>query len=328
MTLPQWNAFIDPVIRIMSDGVERSEREIGDAVFGRFDFTEEDLALTDTRGQATWRGRVHWAIYNSFRGGLLDKPGTGIYVISVMGKEAASGPAPITRETLRQNPSYMQWLKDSRMNRKKRAEAQTGEIAEVDSDDTPEESLIDAAERLNEALVDEIYDVLHTVTPRAFEELILKVVQAMGYGTEDSLHRTGGTGDKGIDGIIWQDALGFDRIYLQAKRFSAGNNVQSKDVRDFGGALMQKRAAKGIFITTSEFTEGAKEAARDISHNTYQIILIDGRRLARLMLDYRVGVQIRSTITTYRLDTEFFENLQQNEPTGTLGSGRSGGALI
>ena len=176
----------------------------------------------------------------------------------------------------------------------------------VDAD--PSEALEQSADQLNRVVIDEIYRNLLELSPDAFERLIPFVVRALGYGTdrEDNLKPTQRSGDKGIDGIVWQDALGFDRVYLQAKRYSEGNNVGAPEVQAFSGALGQFRATKGIFITTSTFTTGARAVARDTAH--YTLILIDGQRLASLMFEYGVGVQVDRTVVVKKLDQDFFDS--------------------
>lgn len=182
-------------------------------------------------------------------------------------------------------------------------EAQTSVAADSD----PSVVLEQSANQLNQVVIDEIYSNLLELTPDAFERLIPFVIKALGYGTdrEDNLRPTQRSGDKGIDGIVWQDALGFDRVYLQAKRYSEGNNVGSPEVQAFSGALGQFRATKGIFITTSTFTSDARAVARDTAH--YTLILIDGQRLASLMFEYGVGVQVDRTVIVKKLDQDFFD---------------------
>lgn len=302
----------------MADGTPRTERQIEDGIFPGLQLSDEDVAQTDSQNKPLWRGRTHWAIYNSFRAGLLARPDRGTFVISDEGKEASTSAETVTYDTLRRNAEYVEWLRGTA--RKRRTAPAEAAVEVVDySEETPDESLADAAARINEALVEDIYLNLLKVHHRPFESLILQVVDAMGYGTNsDTMQRTGGSGDNGIDGIIWQDALGFDKVYLQAKRYSQSNPVGPKEVRDFGGALMQKRANKGIFITTASYSQQALQAAKDISGGTIQIVLIDGRQLAELMVKYKVGVQPRTPIITYQLDQEFFENLLDNDVRSAL----------
>ena len=150
--------------------------------------------------------------------------------------------------------------------------------------------------------------MLHRVremVPTDFEGLIIKLLLAMGYGqgSDEMAEALGGTGDGGVDGLIHQDPLGLDRVYIQAKRYKEGNNVSSPDIRNFIGALNIHRASKGVFVTASQFTADARQSAQG---STVQVVLIDGRRLTELMLRYKVGVLVRDTYEVKDLDEGFF----------------------
>lgn len=310
MTLPQWHGFVDPVLRIMTDGQIRRNAEIRTAVAERTRLTEEDMAEIMSSGEARWANRINWAVFDSMKAGLLVREARGQYKISDEGLRRVSSTAEITYQTLMEYESYRAYQNTSKSPQKtvlpgvKPATAVSG--VEVDAD--PSEALEQSADQLNRVVIDEIYRNLLELSPDAFERLIPFVVRALGYGTdrEDNLKPTQRSGDKGIDGIVWQDALGFDRVYLQAKRYSEGNNVGAPEVQAFSGALGQFRATKGIFITTSTFTTGARAVARDTAH--YTLILIDGQRLASLMFEYGVGVQVDRTVVVKKLDQDFFDS--------------------
>ncbi|SKB88477.1 restriction system protein [Arthrobacter sp. 49Tsu3.1M3] len=310
MTLPQWHGFVDPVLRIMSDGEIRRNAEIRNAVAERTHLSEEDMGEIMSSGEARWANRINWAVFDSMKAGLLVREARGQYKISGEGLRRASNGSPITYQTLTEYESYRQYqAKSSAPKTVSAAALQTIRpelTAGADSD--PSEALEQSASQLNQVVIDEIYRNLMELSPDAFERLIPFVVKALGYGTdrEDNLKPTQRSGDKGIDGIVWQDALGFDRVYLQAKRYSEGNNVGAPEVQAFSGALGQFRATKGIFITTSTFTTGARAVARDTAH--YTLILIDGQRLASLMFEYGVGVQVDRTVVVKKLDQDFFDS--------------------
>lgn len=309
MTLPQWHGFVDPILRIMSDGQIRRNAEIRTAVAERTNLSDEDKAEVMSSGEARWVNRVYWAVFDSMKAGLLAREARGQYRISDEGRRRTADGAPITYQTLMEYESYREYQRKSRLPKTPSTastsvmDASTSPVAESD----PSEVLEQSANQLNQVVIDEIYRNLLELTPEAFERLIPIVVKALGYGTdrEDNLRPTQRSGDKGIDGIVWQDALGFDRVYLQAKRYSEGNSVGSPEVQAFSGALGQFRATKGIFITTSTFTSGARAVARDTAH--YTLILIDGQRLASLMFDYGVGVQVDRTVVVKKLDQDFFD---------------------
>ena len=310
MALPQWHGFVDPVIRIMADGQIRSNAEIRVAVAEREQLSAEDMAEVMSSGEARWSNRINWAVFDSMKAGLLIRPARGQYRISDEGLRRVSDSARLTYQSLREYAPYRAYQAISRRPKA----ASSALVPEVDEDGAavvvesdPSEALEQSAAQLNQVVIDEIYRNLLELSPDAFEHLIPFLVRALGYGTdrEDNLKPTQRSGDKGVDGIVWQDALGFDRVYLQAKRYSEGNNVGAPEVQAFSGALGQFRATKGIFITTSSFTSGARAVARDTAH--YTLILIDGQRLATLMFEYGVGVQVDRTVVVKKVDQDFFD---------------------
>lgn len=309
MALPQWHGFVDAVLRIMSDGLIRRNVEIRTAVADRTKLSDEDMAETMSSGEARWANRINWAVFDSMKAGLLVREARGQYRISDEGRRRASEPDDITYQTLMEYDSYRAYQSSSKQPKVAANSLpdspESTSVANIDAD--PSEALELSAGQLNQVVIDEVYRNLLELSPDAFERLIPYVVKALGYGTdrEDNLKPTQRSGDKGIDGIVWQDALGFDRVYLQAKRYSEGNNVGGPEVQAFSGALGQFRATKGIFITTSTFTPAARAVARDTAH--YTLILIDGQRLASLMFEYGVGVQVDKTVIVKKLDQDFFD---------------------
>lgn len=310
MTLPQWHGFIDPVLRVMSDGQIRRNAEIRTAVAERTNLSEEDMAEVMSSGEARWSNRVYWAVFDSMKAGLLLRQARGQYKISDEGIRRVSGPAEITYQTLMAYEPYRAYQTISRQPKKPAllGTLPLTEVSDVVVIPDPSEALEQSAAQLNRVVIEEIYRNLLELSPDAFERLIPFVVRALGYGTdrEDNLKPTQRSGDKGIDGIVWQDSLGFDRVYLQAKRYAEGNNVGAPEVQAFSGALGQFRATKGIFITTSTFTTGARAVAKDTAH--YTLILIDGQRLSSLMFEYGVGVQVDRTVVVKKLDQDFFDS--------------------
>lgn len=310
MALPQWHGFVDPVLRVMSDGLVRRNAEIRMVVAERTQLTDEDMAEIMSSGEARWANRVNWAVFDSMKAGLLVREARGQYKISEEGLRRVSSTSDITYQTLLEYESYREYQNSSKAPKKPALPgvAAAAVLPDATADADPSEALEQSADQLNRVVIDEIYRNLLELSPDAFERLIPFVVRALGYGTdrEDNLKPTQRSGDKGIDGIVWQDALGFDRVYLQAKRYAEGNNVGSPEVQAFSGALGQFRATKGIFITTSTFTAGARAVARDTAH--YTLILIDGQRLASLMFEYGVGVQVDRTVVVKKLDQDFFDS--------------------
>jgi restriction system protein len=294
----------------MTDGQTRKNAEIRAVVAERMQLSDEDMGEIMSSGEARWANRINWAVFDSMRAGLLVRESRGQYKISDEGLRRAADGAAITYQTLMEYESYREY--QAKSSQPKASQAANSPLAQAQvaavADSDPSEALEQSANQLNQVVIDEIYRNLLELDPDAFEHLIPFVVKALGYGPdrEDNLKPTQRSGDKGIDGIVWQDALGFDRVYLQAKRYSEGNNVGAPEVQAFSGALGQFRATKGIFITTSTFTTGARAVARDTAH--YTLILIDGQRLASLMFEYGVGVQVDRTVVVKKLDQDFFDS--------------------
>ncbi len=196
------------------------------------------------------------------------------------------------------------------LNKKNEAPVITASINPQSNDNiediTPDEALRNAYKAINGALTSDLLSRARKVTSAFFEELLIELLISMGYGGtgEGAAHALGKTGDNGVDGVIDQDPLGVDQIYIQAKRYAEGNNVGSGDIRDFFGALNLKKAQKGIFITTSEFTSSAIETAQNLGT---RIVLINGTELAKLMLRYNIGSRDEQVLHLKKIDEDFFE---------------------
>lgn len=180
-------------------------------------------------------------------------------------------------------------------------------LTQDDEQMTPDEVLRRAYEKINDSLSTDLLTRVRAVSPIFFETLLVDLLVEMGYGgnEEGAAHALGRTGDNGVDGVINQDPLGVDQIYIQAKRYAEGNNVGASDIRDFFGALNLKKANKGLFITTSDFTQSAVQTARDLGS---RIVLINGQQLSKLMLRFNVGCRDVETLHLKRVDEDFFDN--------------------
>lgn len=236
--------------------------------------------------------------------GLISRPRRGVVVITDAGRALlADPPKTLNAAYLRTYPQFVDFLRRKRPSDAE-ADSPNPEPRDTDTDAAPDE-LIGAAESANRAEVES--DILATVRaldPSAFERLVIRLLVALGYGTAETGQHTGRSGDEGIDGIIYRDALGLDRVYLQAKRYTE-NAVGPEAINAFYGALQRKGADRGVFITSSTFTSGARTAERDFR----TIVLIDGPMLARLMFEHGVGVQVASTHVLKRLDQDWFDDL-------------------
>lgn len=307
--------YVQPLLAVLNDGQAHSRQDIFARVSAALQMGEDETSERLPSGTVRWTHRLSWAITECVAAGFVQRVGAATYVISPSGKATIESDQPITRQTVHGTSMYQAHRVERRSRKRSAATASGAEVDlpdvsdAVDDDSSPLEALVDAERRLNESLEAQVYDSLLQLDPQAFERLILQVVRALGYGTDrqENLKPTRYSGDKGIDGIIWQDSLGFDRVYLQAKRYAEERPIGGPDVQAFSGALMQHRATKGLFITTSRFTTDAHAVARDTLH--YSLKLIDGQHLAELMVRYGVGVQVESTIAVKKFDQDFFDSI-------------------
>lgn len=303
MAVPKWNDFIDPVMRLLADGKPRSRSEILAGVVEATKLTEEDMADALASGEPRYIGRVGWAITDSFQAGYLLRPARATYTISPEGLKIVQSGEPITHQTLKLSPSYQAYLERSRKSTKGATPVEMPTQGEA----TPLEALREANRQLLVALEEDVYSRLHEITDfYHFEKLVGQFVGALGYGgaSEESIKLTKRSNDNGVDGIIWQDKLGFDRVYLQAKKYGKTNKVGKGELYEFSGALDAHGATKGILLTTSEFTEGARTEAPKARNK--HIILIDGRQLATLMVQHNIGVEVDQIVEIKRVDGAFF----------------------
>lgn len=305
MSVPDFQTIMLPLLHCFSDGQEHSTQELIDNLAQKFSLTKDDLnALLPSGKQTVFYNRVNWARTYLAKAGLLEMSRRSYYRITERGRTVlASPPARIDVKFLEQFPEYLQFRE--RENRQRRPSAAKETTAKEKAAKTPEEILEEAYEEIREKLAQELLAIVKQSSPSFFERLVVELLVKMGYGgsRRDAAQAVGQAGDEGIDGIIDEDRLGLDTIYIQAKKWD--NVVGRPEIQKFIGALMGKRAKKGIFITTSSFSA---EAANYVSSIDAKIVLIDGRRLAELMIDYDVGVAPVTTYQLKRIDSDYFDN--------------------
>jgi len=299
MAIPDFQTIMLPLMRHLQDGREHTTSETLDALAKQFQLTDaERSALLPSGIQDVFTNRVAWAKSHLKKAGILASPRRGVYQITARGREVlAKTPTAINLRFLFQFPEYQAFRAIHRQR------AEEPEEAETNHGGTPEEALEAAHAKTQENLAADLLQRLNACSPQFFERLVVEVIVKMGYGgsRHDAGKAIGKSGDGGIDGIIKEDKLGLDAIYIQAKRWA--NTVGRPEIQKFVGALTGQRSKKGLFITTSDFTADAKTYALQIDT---KIVLIDGEMLAQLMIDYNVGV---STIATYdlkKIDTDYF----------------------
>lgn len=293
-----------PTLQVMSDGLVRHRREFQPLVADQVGLTQEQRAELLSSGQPKFANRIGWAASHMVNVGLLDRPRRAHYIITDVGRRVLSQfPEGVTErqlDALGEDPSsgvrpYQATTRRETIQAAKR----TSEGEEL----TPLEQVQEGVERITDDVAAELLQRLQGKEPAFFEQAVIDLLLAMGYGGVDGTGRvTQLTNDGGIDGVIDQDVLGINRVYVQAKRYADGNTVGRPDLQGFVGALSGK-ADCGVFITTSRFSEGARVYADVVPT---RIILIDGERLTKLMIRYGVGVQVKQTFSAVEIDEDFF----------------------
>ncbi len=304
MAIPDFQSIMLPLLQFCGDSKEHSNRDAIDHLAEILHLSEEERKeLLPSGRQAIFHNRVAWARAYMKMAKLLENPQRGIFQITERGQEVLQNPPQkIDIRFLMQFPEFAERRKAEQSKLKKKKIVSTSPN-ESGSSITPEEQIEEAYENLKENLTSEIIFQLKESSPSFFEKVVVEVLVKMGYGgsRRDAGAAVGKSGDEGIDGIIKEDRLGLDIIYIQAKKWE--NTVTRPEIQKFAGALQGKRAKKGIFLTTSEFSQGCEEYVAAIDN---KIILIDGQRLAQLMIDFNVGVSTEATYELKRVDSDYF----------------------
>jgi restriction system protein len=300
MAVPEYQKFFLPVLRIAGDKKDHSYGEMYSLVAKEFNLTEEDRAELLPSGTARkFENRVAWTITYLSKARLLDRVARGVFRISERGRQVLQkNPTELNNKFLRQFPEFIEFTRGTRVQTKKEDDL------EEDNAGTPFETLEVAYQSLRKTLAQDLLDRIKTCSPKFFETLVVDLLVAIGYGgsRKDAGQAVGRSGDDGIDGIIKEDKLGLDVVYIQAKRWEA--TVGRPAVQEFAGSLEGHRARKGVLITTSRFSQDAKEYVGRIEK---KIVLIDGEQLTQLMIDHRIGVTEVSSYVVSRVDSDYFE---------------------
>lgn len=271
-----------------------------------FKLSDEELTqLLPSKSQRMIDNRVYWALVYLAKAGLINRPSRGHYEITNQGRQVLKKPPQkIDIAFLMQYPEFKRF-RDIKNSKVSNAPQTNDEASEVD----PVESLEDSYQKLRSAIVAELLEQARNVQPSQFERLVVELFKKMGYGVPEleSVIHTGKSGDGGIDGEISQDPLGLDMIYIQAKRYQEGSGIGRPAVQQFVGSLNERKANKGIFITTSHFSQEAKDYIHRVD---VKVVLIDGLKLAELMYDYGLGVTKERTFELKRVDPDYLEGIE------------------
>lgn len=301
--LANFQAFMKPALELLADGRSWHRLELRSSCMEAMNLTQAQREYRNSKGTSIAGSRVHWAVSYLVQAGLINRVARGHVQISEAGRVfLKTHQGPISIQDLKQFPSFQEFL--GRINQKRDGGKADAVAIEQPSSGDPHDVVQSAVESVNRAVASDLLARLKEQSPLFLEQAILRLMRNMGYGLSDeSAKHLGGPGDEGFDGVIHQDALGLDRVYLQAKRFTE-NAVGRPDIQKFAGALQGARASTGVFITTSRFSAEAREYASNLP---VRVALIDGNELAELMVEYRVGVQVRDKYEVVQLDDEFFD---------------------
>ena len=293
MAVPRFDEFFVPILKFLSDGLKHSTKEIYDYCADSFSLSSEDRRATLSSGANMLRDRVHWAYFYLKKADLIERSQRAVYNITSSGLEVLNKNINIL--TLK----YVTELQ-------KRNDEIPTEIPPNTEAVSPHDKIDSAIEQLKSALVEELLAEVIGMDEYDFEQLVVDLLLKMGYGKpqENKNAVTKKSGDGGIDGIVRADKFGFDAVYTQAKKWKGDSHVQSPEIQKFLGAMVAQGATKGLFITTGQFSKGALDFSQ--KNPGHKIVLVDGRQLAELMIEYGLGVTTVKTYEIKRIDSDYF----------------------
>jgi restriction system protein len=302
MPIPDFQSLMLPIMKIAADAEEHTARELRQRIGDELSLSEQERKeLLPSGAQPVFTNRIAWARSHLTMAGLLEKTGKGRFRITQRGKDAlSSNPSTINMRFLLQFPEYAEARRKAKTDTAVDAPVETT----VSENASPQERIELAFRELNTSLTAELRSKLASIDPFRFEQVVLDLLVKMGYGgsKKEAAQVTQRTADEGIDGLINEDRLGLEVIYIQAKRWK--HKVGRPEIQSFVGAIAGKKAGKGIFITTSDFHDNAREYAASLHQ---KLVLIDGRRLAELMIEHNIGVAPEQPYIIKKIDTDYFE---------------------
>lgn len=307
MSVPGFQDFMLPLLQAAANRKDSpfQRKDVEEEIIQKLKLSEEDLSeVYPGTTSLRYIGRLGWALTYLFQAGLLTRPKRATYQISPQGLEVIqSKPSHVDTAYLLQFPQFRDFQKRSKPTNGK---STPNQVTVSCSDLNPDEQMAQAFEEIQGSLAQDLLDRLTKATPSFFERIVVELLVKMGYGGsfQDAARAVGKSHDGGIDGIIKEDKLGLDAIYLQAKRYDPGSSIGRPAIQQFAGALQGHRATKGVFLTTARYSKEAIEFAK---HSTTKIILIDGETLVRYMIEYDLGVSPKNTFIIKRIDEDFFE---------------------
>ncbi len=305
MAVPTFEEFLYPVLFYLQDEQPTKIRDIKEHLKVHFSLTTEDLSVTTRSGKVTqFNDRVSWSRQYLHRAKFIEVLGKGIWKITDIGKDYLSKYDYLRIVDLMEYKDFAEFANGS--SPKESKEKGNLDICNHDEELTPTDKLENAYETIQNDLANDLLTRILDKSPEFFEHLVVDLLLKMGYGDSSDYSNmvTPFSHDGGIDGIIPQDRLGLDKIYIQAKRYAKDNVVSRPTLQSFSGALSGKNATKGIFITTSSYSNDAKKYVENLAQ---KIVLIDGQQLVRYMIEFNVGVSVKNTYEVKRIDLDYFE---------------------
>lgn len=302
MAIPKYNELYRLVLLSLQDGGTHSMKEVRDFIISTLHLTEQDLAetLPSNPKSSVFSGRVGWAKTYLLKAQMIDSPQRGHIFITPSGKALLESGISITNTVLAQKcPEFLDFYR--RKNSGSDSITLAPDEVQAEAPETPQETFDRVYAIINEQLADDLLAEVLNQTPAFFEQLVVDLMKAMNYGEG---FVTKYSGDDGIDGIVHEDQLGFNLIYIQAKRWKPDVTIGKPELQKFAGAMMgPPRVEKGLFITTAKFSPKARDFA-----NAQHIILVDGKRLTELMIEYGVGVSTQKAYLIKRVDSDYFSD--------------------
>ena len=300
MALPKYDEFYRLVLNALQDGKSHSMKEVRNSIAQTLHLTEQDLSETLSNGSSVYAGRVGWAKTYLKKAEMIDSPQRGYITITPAGQSLLASNEPITNALLAKLSSAFLDFYRPQSGNSTSTQSDSGNT-QISTPETPQETFERVYNLINEQLADELLNDVLNQSPVFFEHLVVDLMKAMGYG--DGLV-TKYSGDDGIDGIIHEDKLGFNLIYIQAKRWKPDITITKPELQKFAGAMMgPPKVEKGLFITTAKFSPKAKEYA-----TAQHIILVDGKKLTELIIEYGVGVSTQTAYLIKRIDSDYFSD--------------------
>jgi restriction system protein len=300
MALPKYDEFYRLVLNALQDGKSHSMKEVRNSIAQTLHLTEQDLSETLSNGSSVYAGRVGWAKTYLKKAEMIDSPQRGYITITPAGQSLLASNEPITNALLAKLSSAFLDFYRPQSGNSTSTQSDSGNT-QISTPETPQETFERVYNLINEQLADELLNDVLNQSPVFFEHLVVDLMKAMGYG--DGLV-TKYSGDDGIDGIIHEDKLGFNLIYIQAKRWKPDITITKPELQKFAGAMMgPPKVEKGLFITTAKFSPKAKEYA-----TAQHIILVDGKKLTELMIEHGVGVSTQKAYLIKRIDSDYFSD--------------------